>query len=135
MMLYRPFLHHLPRHTPDLPAIDSRVYALASAGIHVCRNIVHIGLEITKRAALIGPYWLTTYTQFTAVLCLVVYILNNPEVPTLSAILADAQLGKENISSFTQKSLAADRITAALDVSWRPQLSLLFFTGMTYSQG
>ncbi|KAH7028769.1 fungal-specific transcription factor domain-containing protein [Microdochium trichocladiopsis] len=119
MMLYRPFLHHLPRTSPGMPAVDSRVYALAAAGIHVCRNIVHIGLEIKKRAALLGPYWFNTYTQFTAVLCLVIYILNNPQAPTLPAILADAQMGKDGISSFTQKSLAADRITAALDALFK----------------
>lgn len=116
-MLYRPFLHHLPRQTPGQPVVDNRVYALAAAGIHVCRNIVHIGLEIKRRAALIGPYWFNTHTQFTAVLCLVIYIINNPQAPALPAILSDAQLGKDNISSFTKKSLAADRITAALDVS------------------
>ncbi|KXJ89969.1 fungal-specific transcription factor domain-domain-containing protein [Microdochium bolleyi] len=119
MMLYRPFLHHNPRQSPGQPAVDNRVYALAAAGIHVCRNIVHIGLEIKKRAALIGPYWFNTYTQFTAVLCLVIYILNNPQAPALPAILSDAQLGKDSISSFTQKSLAADRITAALNALFK----------------
>jgi len=116
MMLYRPFLHNFSRQsTADSPA-DERYYACRTAGINVCRNIVHVGLEIRKQPVLIGTYWFIMYTQFLAVLSLVFYVLNNPDDPTSSEILHDARVGKEGICSLTQRSLAADRIAAALDV-------------------
>jgi hypothetical protein len=122
MMLYRPFLEYYSQQGSAIETTDERCFALATAGINVCRNIVHIGLEIRKQAVLIGPYWFITYTQFFAVLSLLLYVLNNPNHPRALDIFADAKLGKDCISSFTQRSLAADRVTVALNVSqvYRP---------------
>jgi hypothetical protein len=117
MMLYRPFLQHYSHQTSTKEAADERYFALATAGINVCRNIIHIGLEIRKQAVLIGPYWFITYTQFFAVLSLLLYILNNPDRSGASELFADAKLGKDCISGLTQRSLAADRVTVALNVS------------------
>ncbi|KAK8043887.1 fungal-specific transcription factor domain-containing protein [Apiospora phragmitis] len=122
MMLYRPFLQYYsssqrsPAATTEHHA-DERYLALATAGINVCRNIIHIGLEIRKQAVLIGPYWFITYTQFFAVLSLLLYVVNNPNQPGAFDLFADAKLGKDCISSLTQRSLAADRVTVALNVS------------------
>ena len=124
MMLYRPFLQYYSRRAgPPAEPADERYLALATAGINVCRNIIHIGLEIRKQAVLIGPYWFITYTQFFAVLSLLLYVVNNPNQPGAFDLFADAKLGKDCISSLTQRSLAADRVTVALNVSqpccWR----------------
>lgn len=115
-MLYRPFLQYYSQQTSTVKTVDDRYFALATAGINVCRNIVHIGLEIRKQAVLIGPYWFITYTQFFAVLSLLLYVLNNPDQPGVLDLFADAKLGKECISGFTQRSLAADRVNTALNV-------------------
>ncbi|KAK8054842.1 hypothetical protein PG993_000069 [Apiospora rasikravindrae] len=123
MMLYRPFLqYYSQRRSPTQTkaekqyAGDERYLALATAGINVCRNILHIGLEIQKQeAVLVGPYWFITYTQFFAVLSLLLYVVHNPNQPGSLDLFADARLGRDCISSLTQRSLAADRVTAALN--------------------
>lgn len=117
MMLYRPFIQYYSRRLPSHEAVDERYFALASAGVNVCRNIIHIGLEIRRQAVLIGPYWFITYTQFFAVLSLLLFVLNNPKQPRVSELFADAKMGKDCISGLTQRSLAADRVTVALNVS------------------
>jgi hypothetical protein len=117
MMLYRPFLHYIsPRFTAG-KKVEDRYYNCAAAGITVSRNIVHIGIEIRKQAALIGPYWFILYTKFFAILSLVFFVLENPDKPGSAEILADAQAGRDAIASLAQRSLAADRITSALNVS------------------
>ncbi|ETS86285.1 hypothetical protein PFICI_00113 [Pestalotiopsis fici W106-1] len=115
MMLYRPFLQYYSQQKSTVKTVDERYFALATAGINVCRNIVHIGLEIRKQAVLIGPYWFIAYTQFFAVLSLLLYVLNNQDQPGVLDLFADAKLGKDCIAGFTQRSLAADRVTTALN--------------------
>ena len=116
-MLYRPFLHYVSPRLAVGKKIDGRYYDCAAAGISVSRNIVHIGIEIQKQAALIGPYWFILYTEFFAILSLVFYVLENPDKPGSAEILADAHAGKDVIASMAQRSLAADRITNSLNAS------------------
>ncbi|KAK3504886.1 fungal-specific transcription factor domain-containing protein [Neurospora crassa] len=115
MMLYRPFLHYVSARMTAGKRIDDRYYNCAAAGISVSRNIVHIGLEIQKQAHLIGPYWFLLYTQFFAILSLVYYVLENPDKTGSAEILADAKAGRDVIANLTQRSLAADRVTTALN--------------------
>jgi hypothetical protein len=68
----------------------------------------------------LGPYWFILYTQFLAVLCLVSYVSNNPRKPESSEILADAVAGRELISGLSLRSLAADRLSVALNVGKLP---------------
>lgn len=116
MMLYRPFLHYVSPRLSAGKNIDERYYACAAAGISVSRNIVHIGMEIRKQGVLIGPYWFILYTEFFAILSLVFYSLENPDKPGSAEVLADATAGRDMIASLSQRSLAADRVAAALDV-------------------
>ncbi|KAK3938339.1 putative transcriptional regulatory protein [Diplogelasinospora grovesii] len=116
MMLYRPFLHYVSPRLTAGKTIDERYYACAAAGISVSRNIVHIGIEIQKQAVLIGPYWFILYTEFFAILSLVFYALENPDKPGSMEILADARAGRDVIATLAQRSLAADRVTNALNV-------------------
>lgn len=124
MMLYRPFLHYVSARMTAGKKIDDRYYNCAAAGISVSRNIVHIGLEIQKHAHLIGPYWFRLYTEFFAILSLVYYVLENPDKTGSAEILADAKAGRDVIANLAQRSLAADRVTNALNVS-TPTLSKL----------
>lgn len=116
MMLYRPFLHYASPNLSTGKQVDERCYACAAAAITVSRNIVHIGIEIQKHAHLIGPYWFALYTQFFAIISLVYYVLENPDKPGATEILADAREGSEVIASLSQRSIAAERITVALRV-------------------
>jgi len=120
MMLYRPFLG-FSRYQSSTNRMSYRSsYAYQIIGINVCRNIVNIGLEIRKQNVLLGPHWFILYTQFLAVLTLVVYVLDNPDNPASSEILRDAELGKGGICGLAQRSLPADRVSAALNVGFWP---------------
>jgi hypothetical protein len=77
---------------------------------------VHIGIEIRKQAVLIGPYWFMLYTEFFAVLSLVFYAIENPEKPGSGDVLGDATAGRDMIALLAGRSLAADRVTNALNV-------------------
>jgi hypothetical protein len=116
-MLYRPFLHYVSPRLTVGKKIDDRYYNCAAAGISVSRNIVHIGTEIQKKSVLIGPYWFILYTEFFAILSLVFYVLENPDKPGSTEILADAQAGREVITAWAQRSMAADSIENTLKVS------------------
>jgi hypothetical protein len=117
MMLYRPFLHYISPRLTTGKKIDDRYYNCAAAGITISRNIVHIASEIQKQAVMIGPYWFIMYTEFFAILSLIFFVLENPDKPGSAEILADAKAGRDIIASLAQRSLAADRITSALNVS------------------
>ncbi|CAH0020852.1 unnamed protein product [Clonostachys rhizophaga] len=121
MMLYRPFLQFFNQQKHNGNPPDQRHQVFAATGITVCRNIISIGQEIRKQAALLGPYWFILYTQFLAVLCLVSYVSNNPRKPESSEILADAVAGRELISGLSLRSLAADRLSVALNVRAPPR--------------
>ncbi|KFA45646.1 hypothetical protein S40293_08909 [Stachybotrys chartarum IBT 40293] len=112
MMLYRPFMQFFDHQASSQ---DQRHQSFATAGITVCRDIIHIGLEIRKQNVLIGSYWFLLHTQFLAVLCLVFYISRNPDSRESAGILSDAVLGKSSIAGMAQRSLAADRLSAVLD--------------------
>ncbi|KAH8884166.1 hypothetical protein GQ53DRAFT_662415 [Thozetella sp. PMI_491] len=133
MMLYRPFLQFHSRQTAGDKTIDDRQLVFATAGINVCRNIIHIGLEIRRQAVLIGPYWFITYTQFFAVLSVVLYVLHNPDKPGAPELFSDAKLGKDCISGLTQRSQAADRVDAALNALFDQLPSLVRSTEFSNS--
>jgi len=116
-MLYRPFLSFLPSQSSTNRTSSQVSYAYQLTGINVCRNIVHIGLEIRKQNVLLGPHWFILYTKFLAVLSLVVFVLDNSGNPTFSEILRDAELGKDGICGLALRSLPADRVSSALNVS------------------
>lgn len=118
MMLYRPFLHYISPRLAVGKKIDDRYYKCAAAGITISRNLVHIAMEIQKQAVLIGPYWFILYTEFFAIISLLFFVLENPDKPGSAEILADAKSGRECIAKLAQRSLAADRITSALNVSF-----------------
>jgi len=117
LMLYRPFLHYVSPRLTMGKKIDDRYYNCAAAGISVSRNIVHIGIEIQKQSVLIGPYWFILYTEFFAILSLVFYVLENPDKSGSTEILADAHAGRDVVTTWAQRSMAADRITNALKAS------------------
>ncbi|KAI1861344.1 uncharacterized protein JN550_010874 [Neoarthrinium moseri] len=116
MVLYRPFLHAVSSRTTADKKPDDRSYALGAAGINVARNIVHIGIEMRKQVSLVGPYWFTLFTEFFAIITLVFYVLENENKPGTAEILADAVAGRDMISKLARRSVAADRISNALEV-------------------
>lgn len=117
-MLYRPFLHYISPRLSAGRVVDESYYACAAAGISVCRNIIHIAMEIKNQALVVGPFWSMLYTQFFAILTLVFYTLENPDKPGSPEIFAEANSGREMIAKMALRSLAADRITKSLDSLW-----------------
>ena len=127
LVLYRPFLHYVSPRLSRGKKIDELSYACAAAAISVSRNIIHIGIEIRKQGALIGPYWVMLYTEFFAILSLVFYATENPQKHGTAEVLADAIAGKDMIADYIEQSLAAERVSKALDVreprnGWRSEL-------------
>lgn len=117
-MLYRPFLHYISPRLSAGKVVDETYYACAAAGISVCRNIIHIAMEIKNQALVVGPFWSMLYTEFFAILTLVFYTLENPEKPGSAEIFAEANAGREMIAKMALRSLAADRITNSLNSLW-----------------
>lgn len=116
-MLYRPFLHYVSQKTCACKAIDERSYACAAACVSVSRNVVHITAEMKRRGLLIGAYWFTMYTTFFSILSLLFFVLENPDKPGSTEILADANTGKDTLEGLAKLSMAADRCAIALGVS------------------
>lgn len=118
MMLYRPFLHYVSRKSSVGKTVDERSYACAAACVNVSRNVVHITGEMKKRGLLVGAYWFTMYTTFFAVLSLAFFVFENQDKPGSQEILADALAGRDTLKSLARKSMAADRCSIALEVSF-----------------
>lgn len=117
LVLYRPFLHYVSPRLCQGAKVDELSYACAAAAISVSRNIVHIGLEIRKQRVLSGPYWFMLYTEYFAVLSLIFYVIENPSKPGCGDVLSDARAGRQMIADVADKSMAADMLTTALNVS------------------
>ncbi|KAI1082185.1 hypothetical protein F5B20DRAFT_578400 [Whalleya microplaca] len=116
MMLYRPFLHYVSPRISAGKEVNERAYACGVAGISVARNIVHIGTEMRKQVPLVGPYWFTLFSEFSAIISLVFFVLENQDKPGTMEILADAVACRDMISGLAGKSMVADRISSALDM-------------------
>lgn len=114
--LYRPFLHYVSKSS-QARGIDKRSYACAAACVSVSRNIVHITAGMYKKGLLNGSYWFTMYTTYFAILTLVFFVMENPDLPaSRDSILKDALEGKNTLAGLAKKSLAADRCASSLNV-------------------
>lgn len=117
MVLYRPFLHYVSPRFCAGKDVSERAYACGAAYITVARNIIHIGTEMRKQVSLVGPYWFTLFSEFFAIISLVFFVLENQDKPGSKEILADALAGKNMIGKLASRSMVADRISSALEVS------------------
>lgn len=111
MMLYRPFVHYIvqAKHCGD------ERYAIASACVNVARKIVHTSEEMRKNGLLNGAYWFTIYTTFFSIITLIYYVTVNPPDSTSQAVLEDAKVGIECLSSISGTSPASKRCTTVLN--------------------
>ncbi|KAH8692744.1 putative C6 transcription factor [Talaromyces proteolyticus] len=115
MIMYRPFLHYVSNGFQS-QGIDKRSYACAAACVSVSRNVVHITAGMYKRGLLNGSYWFTMYTTYFAILSLVFFVLENPDLPTAKdSVLKDALEGKNTLAGLAKKSMAADRCAQSLN--------------------
>ena len=124
MFLYRPFLHYVSKATHH-PKTDKRSYACAAACVSVSRNVIHITQEMDKRGLLVGSFWFVMYTTFLAIMALVFFALENPDSKTSEEIIQDAITGKDILARLAKKSMAADRCTQTLGVSFESLVSRL----------
>lgn len=117
MVMYRPFLHYVSNSFHN-QGIDKRSYACAAACISVARNVVHITASLYRKGLLNGSYWFVMYTTYFAILSLVFFVLENPDLSTVKdGILKDALEGKTTLAMLAKKSMAADRCAQSLNVS------------------
>jgi len=124
MMLYRPFLHYVsPKSRPTSP--DQRAYGCAAACVSVSRNVIHITTTMKKEGLLVGSYWFTMYTAFFAVLSLLYFAAENPEIDTAQEVMRDAREGRETLAQLAKRSMAADRCTTTLNVRLESSLDFL----------
>lgn len=117
MLLYRPFLHYASSGNDFNPG-DPRSFACAAACVSVSRNIIHITAEMQRRKLVVGSDWFAIYATFFAILSLVYYALESASDASDQGILEDARIGKATISQLASRSMAADRCTSTLTVSW-----------------
>jgi hypothetical protein len=116
LLLYRPFLHYVSQINKE-ETLDQRAYACASACVSVSRNIIHISTDMRKKGVLAGVYWFSMYTTFFAVVSILYFVCENPTSPTSFELLRDAVEGKEVLAYFSNRSVAAERCSTALNVS------------------
>ena len=59
------------------------------------------------------------YTTYFAILSLLFFVIENPDSPTAKdGVLKDAMEGKHTLAGLAKKSLAADRCSQSLNVSF-----------------
>lgn len=119
MMMYRPFIHYVSQVSQQ-EKTDKRSFACAAACVSVARNIVHITSEMKRRGLLVGAYWFVMYTTYFAIISLVYFVLENPNSATGGDILRDAMEGRDTLASLAKRSMAADRCSESLMVSYPP---------------
>ena len=115
VMLYRPFLHFVAAEKRQ-GVVDQRAYACAASYVNVSRNIIHITTQLKQKGFLNGAFWFVMYTSFFSVLSLVYFAAENPDNPTTEAVMKDAHEGKQTLAQLSQRSMAADRCAATLDI-------------------
>ena len=116
LLLYRPFLHYVSQSYSN-ETVDPGAFACASACINVSRNIINISAEMRRRGLQAGAYWFSIYTTFFSTVSILYFVLENPTSPTAFKLLGDAVKGKDVLAFFAERSMAADRCSAALQVS------------------
>lgn len=135
MVMYRPFLHYVS-NSFQAQGIDKRSYACAAACVSVSRNVVHITTGMYQKGLLNGSYWFVMYTTYFAILSLVFFVLENPDLSTAKdGILKDALEGKTTLAALAKKSMAADRCAQSLTVSYKQSQSNHFYTFADCAQG
>lgn len=119
MVLYRPFIHQIIRaESKDVP--EMRSFACASACIKAAMQIVWIVGELSNRGLLVGAYWFTVYITFFAVMALCMFIIGNPDDPTVEETVTAAEKGRKILTGLAQESVSAGRCLVSLAVSSSP---------------
>jgi hypothetical protein len=80
-----------------------------------------------QKGLLNGSYWFVMYTTYFAILSLVFFVLENPDLSTAKdGVLKDALEGKTTLGALAKKSMAADRCAQSLTVSYKQPESNVF---------
>lgn len=116
MVLYRPFILHVIRKTPQDPP-EMRSFACASACIKAAMQIVWLVEGLESRGLLISAYWFTVYFTFFAVMALCMFIISNPDDPTVDDALRAAEKGRRILTGLAIESVPAEKCVALLEVS------------------
>lgn len=78
IVLYRPFLHlFLERRSRS--RFEFRAFACASACISACMQAAWVAQRLANHGLVHGSHWFTVHTLFFAVICLLLFVLSNPD--------------------------------------------------------
>jgi len=126
MVLYRPFIHTIIRaESKDVP--EMRSFACASACIKAAMQIIWIVSELSNHGLLVSAYWFTDYITFFAVMVLCMFIIGNPDDPTVEETIMAAEKGRNILSGLAHESLLAGKCLASLGVRGSPPILPLQF--------
>lgn len=90
--------------------------ACATACVKAAKQVVSLFQELQELDSLLGPYWFSIYTTFSAVLCLIVFILGNGDHPSTQDFLEAAENGRLVLNNLSARSIVAERCAASLSV-------------------
>jgi hypothetical protein len=130
MVLYRPFIHHIVRTGVGNPP-EIRSFACTLACIKAARQIIWIAEELENCGLLIGAYWFTVYITFFAVMTLCIFIIGNPDDPTVDDTMRAANKGREILCRLALDSVSAERCVTSLGVRFPSSFPRLFDTSLT----
>ena len=108
-VMYRPFLHYFSsRFQPR--DVDRRSYACGVAAVYASQELIRTTVDMYRKRVLSGSYWFVTSATYFAILTVVFFILENPDLPkTQPTLLSDALEGKNVLVGLTKNSLAFQR--------------------------
>jgi hypothetical protein len=84
-------------------------------------QIIWIVEELDKRSLLHGAYWFIVYITFFAVMTLCMFIIGNPDDPTVEETISAAEKGRDVLSRLALESVSAGKCLASLGVNNLPR--------------
>lgn len=80
-------------------------------------QIVWIAEELNNRGLLVGAYWFTVYIVFFSVMVLCMFIIGNPDDPTVDDTMTAAKKGRSILSRLAPGCRSAEKCLTSLEVS------------------
>lgn len=116
IVLYRPFLHlFLERRSGS--RFDLRAFACASACVSACMQVAWVAQRLANHGFIHGSHWFTVHTLFFAVICLLLFVLSNPDDLSAPDASFAAQAGFAVLEELALSNTSALRCVKELRVS------------------
>jgi hypothetical protein len=126
IVLYRPFLHlFLERRSGS--QVNLRAFACASACISACMQVAWVAQRLANHGLVHGSHWFTVHTLFFAVICLLLFVLSNPNDVTAPDASSAAQAGFAILEELASTNMSALQCVKELRVSQASHLVCPFW--------